>query len=110
MRVFAAAITLGLSIAVAGSLPALADQSDKANFTLSLRGITAGNLTVNGAITGGSYTAEGVFQSAGIVGGCPQTALRCAGEGQLQVRKIHPVGLLGKGRYAQAQIGSDDGL
>ncbi|WP_376874866.1 DUF3108 domain-containing protein [Albirhodobacter sp. R86504] len=67
MRIFAAGLTLGLGLAVA-SAPALADQTDRATFGLSLRGISAGTLTVNGSITGGKYQAEGVFQSAGIVG------------------------------------------
>lgn len=90
MRVFAAAITLGLSIAVAGSLPALADQSDKANFTLSLRGITAGHLTVNGTISGGSYTAEGVFQSAGIVGAVRKLRYDARAKGSFRSGKFTP--------------------
>ena len=90
MRGIAAAITLGVGIAIGGVLPAMADQSDKASFGLSLRGISAGNLTVNGSISGRRYTAEGVFQSAGIVGALRKIRYDARAQGRYASGKFVP--------------------
>lgn len=48
--------------------PVRADQTDRIVFDLSLRGIPAGSVTVNGKIAGNSYGATGVVETNGLLG------------------------------------------
>lgn len=50
------------------AVPARADQSDRIVFDVELKGIRAGELSINGKITEGAYGANGVLQTAGLVG------------------------------------------
>lgn len=50
------------------SLPARADQSDQIVFDVVLKGLRAGELVINGKIVGNAYGANGVLQTAGLVG------------------------------------------
>jgi len=50
------------------TLPARADQSDQIVFDVVLKGIRAGELVINGKIVGTSYGANGVLQTAGLIG------------------------------------------
>ncbi len=64
-------IGAGLLMAVplgALPLPAAADQVDRAVFDLTLMGLTAGRLEVNGKMVGTAYAANGVLQSTGLLG------------------------------------------
>lgn len=56
------------ALAALGSTPVWADGSTNAVFSVAIRGITAGTLTVKGSETGGSYQTTGVLQSGGLVG------------------------------------------
>lgn len=47
---------------------AAADGTTNAKFSVAIRGINAGTLTVKGSESGGSYKASGVLQSGGLVG------------------------------------------
>lgn len=62
--------SLPLSLAAALSLaqPLHADQTDRIDFDVVLKGITAGRLTIDGKIEGNSYGANGVMKTAGLVG------------------------------------------
>ncbi len=53
--------------AVLSPAPALAGQTDSAVFDLTLRGISAGSLSISGAIDGESYVASGVLKSGGLI-------------------------------------------
>ncbi|MFT3687664.1 DUF3108 domain-containing protein [Paenirhodobacter sp.] len=53
---------------IAFALPAAADQSDRIVFGFSLKGIPAGQLSINGKIQGGSYGANGVMETTGLLG------------------------------------------
>ncbi|MCB2136302.1 MAG: DUF3108 domain-containing protein [Rhodobacteraceae bacterium] len=59
-----AASVLAIALAV---LPAGAEQTDSAVFNLSLKGIYAGSLTLEGQSDGQSYAATGVLKSGGLV-------------------------------------------
>ena len=62
-------ILFGLAAAMCLSgAPALADGSTNAQFKVSIRGLTAGTLTVKGTENGGSYSTTGVLKSGGLVG------------------------------------------
>ncbi|WP_299303461.1 DUF3108 domain-containing protein [uncultured Litoreibacter sp.] len=62
-------ILFGLaSVACLSGTPALSDGSTNAVFSVAIRGITAGTLTVKGSEMGGSYSTTGVLQSGGLVG------------------------------------------
>ena len=50
------------------ALPAAADQSDRIVFTFTLKGLTAGQLSINGKIQGNSYGANGVMEAKGLLG------------------------------------------
>ena len=67
-RALTAALTAALVIAPLGAAPARAEQSDKIVFDVVLKGIRAGELAINGKITDGAYGANGVLQTAGLVG------------------------------------------
>ncbi|MFC3060463.1 DUF3108 domain-containing protein [Paenirhodobacter populi] len=47
---------------------ARADQTDRIVFDFSLRGITAGQLAINGEIKGNTYSASGVLKTSGFLG------------------------------------------
>lgn len=47
---------------------AAADGTTNAKFSVAIRGITAGTLTIKGKEGGGNYTAFGVLQSGGLIG------------------------------------------
>ncbi|OWY11064.1 hypothetical protein B6V74_03325 [Thioclava sp. F42-5] len=67
-RPVAAILSAALLVAPLGTAPARADQSDKIVFDVVLKGIRAGELAINGKITDGAYGANGVLQTAGLVG------------------------------------------
>ncbi|KFE35942.1 DUF3108 domain-containing protein [Thioclava atlantica] len=65
-------LRLGLAAAVLaiplGAMAARAEQSERIVFDVKLRGIRAGELAINGKVVNGSYGANGVLQTAGLVG------------------------------------------
>ncbi|HEY0214108.1 MAG TPA: DUF3108 domain-containing protein [Paenirhodobacter sp.] len=63
-RVMAGAMLLSVGLGA----PLRADQTDAIVFDFSLRGISAGQLTINGQITGNSYNANGVMKTTGLLG------------------------------------------
>lgn len=109
-----AAVTTGLLAGLLAGGPAMADQTDKASFSLSLRGITAGALTVNGSISGGRYTAEGVFQSAGIVGAVKKIRYDARSKGTFRASKFTPATYWEKadtpGRKSEVTMGYSGGV
>lgn len=91
MRVLAAGLVALIGVAGVGSGgAAMADQVDKATFGLSLRGISAGTLVVNGSISGGRYTSEGVFKSSGIVGALTKIRYDARSKGTFASGKFVP--------------------
>lgn len=69
--------------AVALMLPTVASAQDRAVFDLTLRGISAGSLTVEGKIEGAGYTASGTLKSGGILGALKKVRYDAAVSGGL---------------------------
>ncbi|MEZ5911568.1 MAG: DUF3108 domain-containing protein [Paracoccaceae bacterium] len=65
LRPFRAALVLIAALAL--PVKALADQTDKATFSLEIKGLSAGRLTFSGKEQGGSYAVAGRLESAGLV-------------------------------------------
>lgn len=64
-----AALLACAGLALGGTAPAArADQSDKIVFDLSLSGLPAGRLAINGDIRGDRYGASGLVEATGLVG------------------------------------------
>jgi hypothetical protein len=83
----AAAVT-----ALALSLPAAAAaaQQERAVFDLSLRGISAGRLTVEGKVEGNRYSATGTLQSGGILGALKKVRYDAAVLGGISGSRFSP--------------------
>lgn len=64
----ASLMTTCLAAFLGCTAPVLADQSDRIVFDFSLRGLPAGQLSINGKITGNSYAANGVMETTGLLG------------------------------------------
>lgn len=64
--------TLPLAAALAATLclaaPLHADQTDRIVFDVSLRGVSAGRLSINGKIEGANYGANGTLETTGLLG------------------------------------------
>lgn len=60
----ALATVLGLALAPA----AHADQTDRITFDVSLKGLSAGELVIDGKIDGNGYAAKGLMQTTGLAG------------------------------------------
>lgn len=67
-RPLAGGLTAAFLLGPLAAMPARADQSDRIVFDVELKGIRAGELAINGKITNGAYGANGVLQTAGLVG------------------------------------------
>ena len=80
------AALLGMALA----LPARADQSDSIEFDLSLRGLSAGRLSVNGRIEGNRYSANGTLKSTGIVGAIRKVRYDAAVAGAVSKNRFTP--------------------
>ncbi len=61
-------VPLGLAFAVALALatPVRADQTDRIVFDVSLKGLPAGQLSIDGKIAAGAYAANGVMETTGL--------------------------------------------
>ncbi|WP_128254270.1 DUF3108 domain-containing protein [Falsirhodobacter deserti] len=60
-------ITLAL-LAFLLALPATAQQTEQASYSLTIRGITAGSLRIAARVEDGRYSVNGVLESGGLVG------------------------------------------
>ena len=60
-------LAVAMLLAVTGQ-PMLANQTDSGTFSLSLRGIPAGELKFSGTINATSYAVNGTLRSTGILG------------------------------------------
>ena len=69
-HLFANLIALGLTVAglTVGSMARADDQRTSAVFSISIRGLSAATLTLNGAAMGQRYQASGTLKSAGLLG------------------------------------------
>ncbi|MCE5973747.1 DUF3108 domain-containing protein [Sinirhodobacter sp. WL0062] len=65
-RLGAAAIAASATLAMAQ--PLWADQKDRIQFDVELKGLKAGRLTINGKIEGASYGANGSLETTGLLG------------------------------------------
>ncbi|MEI4486785.1 DUF3108 domain-containing protein [Frigidibacter sp. MR17.14] len=89
---------LGLSVALAlhPAGAARADQTDSATFTLSLLGLTAGTLTINGKVEGNRYGVTGRLQSGGLVSMIRKISYDAEASGRLAADRFTP------SRYVEA--------
>lgn len=88
----AAATTLALTL-VFGTLPsgpARSDGTTNAVFSVSIRGLSAGTLTVKGQETGGRYSTSGVLQSGGLVGLISKLKYVAKSQGQITSTGFRP--------------------
>lgn len=63
-----AAVALGLAIGIAEQTGAEPTTRQSANFSVSIRGLTAATLSLDGRMDGTSYEATGTLASAGLLG------------------------------------------
>ena len=73
--------TLPLSMTAAPM--AMADGATNARFSVSIRGLTAGSLTIKGEENGKAYNASGVLQSGGLVGLVAKVKYSASASGQV---------------------------
>lgn len=69
---------------------AAADGATNAKFSVSIRGINAGTLTVKGSDGGGKYKASGVLQSGGLVGLVAKVKYTASSSGALKGSTFSP--------------------
>ena len=62
------AAAIAVSAALMAASPLLADQKDRIQFDVELKGLKAGRLTINGKIEGASYGANGTMETTGLLG------------------------------------------
>ncbi|MEP3347842.1 MAG: DUF3108 domain-containing protein [Litoreibacter sp.] len=84
------ALPLTLTLALTAPQMAAADGSTDAKFSVSIRGLTAGTLTVKGQESGGSYKASGVLQSGGLVGLVAKVKYSASTSGRVKGNRFSP--------------------
>lgn len=87
-RIIAPMAILGIALAQ----PLSADQSDRIEFDLVLRGLSAGRLSVTGQIEGNRYSATGTLRSSGIVGAIRKVRYDAAVKGSYRNNRFTPFG------------------
>ncbi|MEI4469865.1 DUF3108 domain-containing protein [Frigidibacter sp. MR17.24] len=90
----AAVLTAALALGAGG--PARADQSDSATFGLSLLGLSAGTLQIEGRIEGGAYAVSGRLQSGGLVAMIRKISYDAQAQGRVRDGRFTPQ------RYAES--------
>lgn len=89
MRPLLPAVGLAAVLALA-PLAAPAQQTDNVVFELSLRGLRAGELIINGQQSGASYAASGTLRSTGILGAIRKMRYDAAVRGTLRNGRYVP--------------------
>ncbi|SHF05495.1 Protein of unknown function [Litoreibacter ascidiaceicola] len=79
-----------LPLAMTAPQMAAADGTTDAVFSVAIRGITAGTLTVKGAENGGAYNASGVLQSGGLVGLVAKVKYTASSSGRVSGNNFSP--------------------
>ncbi|WP_415182091.1 DUF3108 domain-containing protein [Phaeovulum sp.] len=82
---------------------AMAQQVDNAVFDLTLRGLTAGQLHVNGKLVGNAYAAKGVLQSSGLLGMVRKVRYDASVSGRYAGGKYTPVSYAEKADTSKRQ-------
>ena len=90
-------------LSIALSQPVRADQTDSIAFDLTLRGLSAGRLTVDGRIEGNRYAASGTLKSSGIVGAIRKVRYDAAVEGAYSKNRFTPFGYSEKADTSKRQ-------
>ena len=80
--------TLPLSMTAAPM--AMADGATNARFSVSIRGLTAGSLTIKGEENGKAYNASGVLQSGGLVGLVAKVKYTASSSGRVSGNNFSP--------------------
>lgn len=83
-------VLLGIMLTVALSTAAIAEDSTNAVFKVSLRGLTAGTLTVTGTEGGGRYSTNGILKPAGLIGMVSSVTYRAKSSGRLHEGVFSP--------------------
>ncbi|TDQ56110.1 DUF3108 domain-containing protein [Phaeovulum veldkampii] len=91
----AGVLALAALLSLSAAPLARADQSDQMVFDLTLKGLTAGRLSVSGRIEGGSYAAKGTLQSAGLIGALRKVRYDADVSGSVRATRFTPA------RYAE---------
>lgn len=94
LRARAAALIMAGGLALS-AVAASADQTDSAVFDLTIRGITAGTLSVSGAISGDQYVVSGVLKSGGLLAFVRKVRYEARSEGTVADGRFTPA------RYAE---------
>lgn len=86
--------TLTLCAALAAPLAApgvaVADGATNARFSVAIRGLTAGTLTIKGKEAGSRYTASGILQSGGLVGLIAKVKYTASAQGSVKGNSFRP--------------------
>lgn len=69
---------------------AVADGATNAKFSVAIRGINAGTLTIKGKESGSSYSASGVLQSGGLVGLVAKVKYTASSQGSFKGSTFRP--------------------
>ena len=79
-----------LALVLAGLHPASADQTDHIVFDVVLKGITAGELVIDGKIVGNSYGAKGRMQTTGLAGAIKKIRYDASADGSFAQGRFTP--------------------
>jgi len=91
MTVFSRSLpALVAGLALVGAHPLLADQTDHIAFDVSFKGITAGELVIDGKIDSGSYAAQGVMRTTGLAGALKKIRYDAVSSGAFAKGKFTP--------------------
>jgi len=91
-RLQRAAAALCLALVAPLPLPAGVDQADTIVFDITLKGLRAGRLSINGAISGKGYEASGTLQSAGLLSMMRKIRYDAAVAGSVSGQRFTPAG------------------
>jgi len=79
-----------LALPIAAPQIAAADGATSARFSVSIRGLTAGYLTIKGKEDAGAYSASGVLQSGGLVGLVAKVKYTASSSGRVNGSSFSP--------------------
>lgn len=85
-------LALCAALAAPAAIPvsAQADGVTNARFSVAIRGLTAGSLTIKGKESGSSYSATGVLQSGGLVGLVAKVKYTASSQGSVNGNSFRP--------------------
>lgn len=85
-----AALCAALALTAIAPQMATAEGATNAKFSVAIRGLTAGSLTIKGQEAGSSYSTSGVLQSGGLVGLVAKVKYSASAQGSVKGNTFRP--------------------